>query len=92
MRLAAFILLNLDAIVQKWEDFAAMQLPAAADMDALALRDHAEDILKAIAKDLETYQSREAQIEKSLGRKPPVLGAPATAAQTHAILRAKSGA
>ena len=91
MRLAEFIVRNLDAIVRKWETFAAMQLPAAADMDSLELRDHAEEILRAIAKDVETYQSRAAEMEKSLGQTPAVVGAPDTAAQTHAILRAKSG-
>lgn len=60
-------------------------------MDSFALRDHAEEILRAIAKDVETYQSRAAQIEKSLGQQPAIVGAPETAAQTHAILRANSG-
>jgi len=60
-------------------------------MDSLALRDHAVQILEAIAHDLETFQSRAAQTEKSLGRKPIAFGAPETAAQTHAILRARSG-
>ena len=91
MRLSAFILHNTEAIVQKWEDFARLQLPAAADMDTLSLRDHAEAILQAIAKDLETFQSRAAQLAKSLGQAPAMLGAPETAAQTHAVLRAKSG-
>src|SRR5689334_19037474 len=91
MRLAHFITQNLEAIVRKWEAFASIQLPAAADMDSLSLRDHAEEILRAIAADLETYQSREAQLPKSLGQKPSIVGAPNTAAQTHAILRAKSG-
>jgi signal transduction histidine kinase len=91
MRLADFILLNLDTIAQKWETVAAMQLPAAADMDSLALRDHVLEILRAIATDLETHQSRVAQFEKSLGRKPVIVGAPETAAQTHAVLRATSG-
>src|SRR5688572_25421053 len=58
---------------------------------SLALRDHAEQILEAIAKDIETVQSRESQTTKSLGRRPLILGAPETAAQTHAILRARSG-
>jgi hypothetical protein len=91
MRLAAFIQQTSSAIVEQWEAFAALQLPAAADMDSASLRDHAEEILIAIAKDLETYQSREAEIKKSLGQKPAVVGAPETAAQTHAILRARSG-
>lgn len=91
MRLADFILSETGPIVASWEAFARTQLPAAASMEPLALRDHAEEILQAIANDLETYQSRAAQTEKSWGRKPVVLGAPETAAQTHAVLRARSG-
>jgi signal transduction histidine kinase len=91
MRLAEFILRNLDSVVRNWETCAAQQLPAAADMDSLTLRDHVVEMVRAIAKDLESYQSRAAQLEKSLGRKPAVANAPETAAQTHAILRAKSG-
>jgi signal transduction histidine kinase len=90
MRLSEFILRESEAIVRHWESFAA-QLPPGAQMDSLALRDHAVQILQAIAHDLETFQSREAQTEKSLGRKPVAVGAPETAAQTHAILRARSG-
>jgi signal transduction histidine kinase len=91
MRLAEFIVCNLDSIVREWETCAALQLPAAADMDSLALRDHVVEMLRAIAKDLESYQSRAAQLEKSLGQKPAVANAAETAAQTHATLRAKSG-
>jgi signal transduction histidine kinase len=60
-------------------------------MTTLALRDHAPKILEAVAKDLATSQTREAQSEKSKGRAPKVTGAPETAAQTHAVLRARSG-
>jgi signal transduction histidine kinase len=60
-------------------------------MTQLALRDHAQPILEAVAKDLTTAQTREAQSEKSKGRAPKVAGAPETAAQTHAVLRARSG-
>jgi len=74
-----------------WESFASTLVPAADGMESLALRDHAPEILQAVAKDLETYQSREAQTQKSLGQKPLSIGAPETAAQTHAVLRAKGG-
>ena len=57
----------------------------------MALRNEAKEILEAVATDLSTAQTRQAQIDKSLGRAPKVMGAPATAAQTHAILRARSG-
>lgn len=91
MRLADFILRNVEPILVQWEAFAATLLPAARHMDSLALRDHAQQILQAIAKDLSTPQTRDEQHEKSLGRAPWVLGAPETAAQVHAVLRARSG-
>jgi signal transduction histidine kinase len=91
MRLADFILRNMEAIVAQWEAFASTLLPAAANMDSPALRDHAQQILEAIAKDLSAAQTSDAQIEKSKGRAPSPIDAPETAAQTHAILRARSG-
>jgi signal transduction histidine kinase len=91
MRLADFILRDMEAILVAWEAFAAVQLPAAKHMDSLSLRDHAREILQAVSKDLSTSQSREAQTAKSLGRAPVLIGAPETAAQTHALLRARSG-
>lgn len=91
MRLAEFILHDMETILAEWEAFAATLLPAAAGMTSLALRDHARLILEAVAKDLSTPQTREAQSEKSKGRAPKVADAPETAAQTHAVLRARSG-
>lgn len=90
-RLADFIGHNIEPIVAQWEAFARTQLPAAAKMETLALRDHAEAILQAIALDLSEPQSREQQAQKSKGLTPKVEHAPETAAQTHAILRAHSG-
>lgn len=91
MRLAEFILQDMEAILAQWEEFAATLLPAAASLSSLALRDHAQNILEAVAKDLSNSQTRDAQSEKSKGRAPRVDGAPETAAQTHAVLRARSG-
>ena len=91
MRLAEFIRDNMEAILAEWEAFAATLLPAATGLTPLALRDHAQPILEAVAKDLATPQTREAQAEKSRGRAPRVVGAPETAAQTHAVLRARGG-
>ena len=68
MRLADFIFDNMEAILGEWEEFAATLLPAAAGMSSLALRDHAKQILEAVAKDLSTPQTRQAQAEKSKGR------------------------
>lgn len=86
MRLAEFILHHMEAILAEWEAFAGTLLPGAAGMTSLALRDHAQHILEAVARDLATPQTREAQSEKSKGRAPKVAGAPETAVQTHAVL------
>ncbi|MBR8143349.1 sensor histidine kinase [Burkholderia vietnamiensis] len=91
MRLADFILRNMEPILAQWEAFAATLQPAARSMDALALRDHARQILEAAAQDITTPQTREEQHEKSVGRAPESLNAPETAAQTHAVLRARRG-
>lgn len=91
MRLANFILRNMETILGEWEQFAATLLPGAAGMTSLALRNHAKEILEAVAKDLSTPQTKEAQAEKSKGRAPKLMLAPETAAQTHAVLRARSG-
>src|SRR6476469_1715196 len=91
MRLADFIESNNEAILAEWEMFAASLLPAASGMTSLALRDHAKQILEAVVKDLSTLQTREAQSQKSKGNAPKLLGAPETAEQTHAVLRARRG-
>jgi hypothetical protein len=39
MRLADFILFDMEGILKDWQTFAGAQLPAAASMNALALRD-----------------------------------------------------
>jgi len=91
MRLADFILRDMESILVEWEWFASTLFPAAASMTPLALRDHAKQILEAVAKDLSTSQTKQAQADKSLGRAPKLMEAPETAAQTHAVLRARSG-
>ncbi len=91
MRLADFIVQNDEAILAEWETFASSLLPAASGMTSPALRDHAKQILEAVVKDLSTPQTREAQSEKSKGKAPKLLGDAETAAQTHAVLRARSG-
>lgn len=91
MRLTDFIIRNMDRIIEGWEAFAATRLPAAESMRPLELRDHARQILDAIVIDLGTPQTREQQAAKSQGLAPAPAGASETAAQTHAILRAKSG-
>ncbi len=81
----------MEAILAQWEAFAGTQLPASASMAPPALRDHAEAILLAVAKDLSTFQTKIAQAEKSRGLALQLIDAPETAAQTHAHLRLRSG-
>jgi signal transduction histidine kinase len=91
MRLADFIKRDMEAILTEWETFAAAQLPAAADMDSLALRDHAEQLLRAIVKDISSPQNDEEREQKSKGRAARPKDARNTEAETHALLRAQSG-
>ena len=91
MRLAEFIERDMESILREWEAFARTQLPAATGMNSAALRDHAREILQAVAKDIVTPQSSEEQSRKSKGRALRMAGAPETAAETHAFLRAQSG-
>lgn len=91
MRLSAFIERDIDGIIARWEMFAATRMPAARHMTGLELRDHARQILEAIAIDLKTPQTRAEQSVKSRGLAPAPFDASETAAQTHAVLRARSG-
>ena len=91
MRLADFLDANVESILQEWEPFAASLLPAAGHMNSLALRDHAAEIIRAIAKDLRAPQTRSQQDLKARGMALQGAAAPHTAAQTHATLRAAAG-
>lgn len=90
LSLSRFITDNMEAILAEWQAFAGTMEPAASTMSALALRDHAKQILQAIAKDLEEDQTARAQSDKSKGLAPP-LSARETAAATHGALRHVSG-
>jgi signal transduction histidine kinase len=89
--LAELITQNMQPILTKWEAFAATRLPAAEGMRAFELQDHARKILEAVVTDLGSLQTPEAQAAKSMGLASPPFAASETAAQTHAVLRAKSG-
>jgi len=88
-RLAGFIRDNMESILQAWEDFARTIEPAALTMDDTELRDHARQMLQAIAHDLGTPQSEQERAAKSkgLGQR----GNDDTAAETHAEARLLSG-
>jgi len=56
MRLAKFILSNLEAILTEWESFAGTIL-SGKQLDKAALRNDAAEILKTIARQMETAQT-----------------------------------
>lgn len=87
MRLARFILDNLEAILSEWENF-ARSLATGAPMSIDELRDDAERMLRFIAADMETTQTREQELTKALGHGPGLPDAQASAAQQHGIARA----
>jgi len=91
MRLPEFIIFDMEGILTDWQAFAAAQLPGAAGMKPLQLRNHAEKILQAVAKDIHQPQTEIEQSEKSKGQATPLIDAAETAAQTHAVLRARDG-
>lgn len=91
MRLAEFITSKMEQILVEWEAFARSLFPTEPPISNLALRDHAQQILEAVAKDLEEPQTDLEQMEKSKGRAAFVPAEAASPAKTHAVLRAKSG-
>jgi len=91
MRLSAFILSNVDSIVVAWEIF-AKTIGAGRHLDQLALRDHVEQILQAIARDMSLPQTIAQRAEKSKGRDPTNKGdALDGASKAHAIDRLERG-
>lgn len=88
MRLAEFIDQAREQIVAESVAY-AQQLPTLNGKAVDILRDHLPLVLDAIARDLEQPQTRAESIAKSQGRGPVLDGE--TAAQTHGLLRARSG-
>ncbi|WP_256599991.1 MULTISPECIES: sensor histidine kinase KdpD [Pseudomonas] len=79
----------MDTILQAWEDFArTVELHREALSDK-GLRSHAAFILQAVARDMDTPQSLQQEIDKSQGLGPSVVGE--SAAETHAALRFLDG-
>jgi signal transduction histidine kinase len=91
MRLADYILSHREPILAEWEAFARTCAPASTTMDVEALRDHADQMLTAIAADLQTPQDSEEQTEKSKGRADSESSEADTAAEHHGAGRAESG-
>ncbi|GAI43145.1 unnamed protein product, partial [marine sediment metagenome] len=51
--MADFILLNMESILEAWEDFARTLNTPLPDLDDAGLRNHAESILRTIAQDMQ---------------------------------------
>lgn len=90
MRLAQFIIENLEEIMIEWEAFATSLLAPGQTMTSLALRDHSKQILQAIALDIEEGQTDLEQAYKSKGY-VRIADATRTAAMTHGALRYLAG-
>jgi signal transduction histidine kinase len=67
MRLADFILANVEPILAEWESFARSIWPNAATVEPAEVRDEAEDILRATALDMQSDQTAAEQADKSRG-------------------------
>jgi signal transduction histidine kinase len=91
MRLSEFLRLHAEQILLAWDEFAATVSHGGVSMDQAGLRDHAAQILKEIADDLDEPQSPAEQIAKSRGEEEKPSGAPDTAAETHADTRIVAG-
>lgn len=66
MRLADFILTNTEAVLTEWDGFAREIWPEAGASQA-SLRDHAGEILRAAARDMQSPQTGLQQSDKSQG-------------------------
>jgi signal transduction histidine kinase len=90
MKLARFILSNLEEIVGEWTEFAASLEVNGECTSVPELRDHAKEMLKAIALDLETVESPAQTKSKSVGQVSNISGAD-SAASAHGAVRQGSG-
>jgi diguanylate cyclase (GGDEF)-like protein/PAS domain S-box-containing protein len=84
--LGFFIVNNLEAILQDWEEYACSLAPAAA-FSQKTLRDHAKQLLQAIAADMSRPQSLQTQEDKSKGLAPDNSPALKSAGEQHALAR-----
>ena len=71
MRLNQFIKDNIEPIMLEWESFARTMIPPAETMSVSDLRDHAHDILLAIAQDMASVfqASPDRFLDEKIGRR-----------------------
>jgi len=94
MELAEFIHKHHEAILKDWETFARTLRPAADGMSTAELRDHADEILTAIVRDMGLLESVAEKSSRSKGHATKghkAAGQPGALGQQHAILRIESG-
>jgi signal transduction histidine kinase len=90
--LSKFLRTHSEEILRAWDDFAGTIELDGAPLDRVALRDHAAELLAAIATDMERPQTDSQQQAKSEGDGTPADPAlPDTAAETHADTRMTAG-
>jgi signal transduction histidine kinase len=90
-RLSEFLRTDASLILREWDEFASTVAHAGKPLDRVALRDHAAQILSALAADLDRPQSDAARDAKSKGEAPRDPRAGDTAAETHADTRVLAG-
>jgi signal transduction histidine kinase len=92
MRLADFILANIEPILAEWEAFARSIWPVE-ESDPRDLRDHAADILRATAWDMKSAQTAAQRSRKSRGSGGGGAGSARVdgASDVHAVGRVNSG-
>jgi signal transduction histidine kinase/ActR/RegA family two-component response regulator len=88
VRLADFIIDQLDAILTEWESFARMREPAAVSMTSKELRNHVAVMLRSITDDLRLPQTSDAQLATSRGAGPRTIET--EAGERHGIARLES--
>src|SRR6476646_1981549 len=90
MRLAEFIISSSARIITEWEEFARLHLTVASKMDLNERRDHVAGMLKTIALDLDTPQTKRKQASKSKGQEDANVASD-TSANAHGSDRAATG-
>jgi signal transduction histidine kinase len=90
MKLATFIVANMDAIVKEFVSFASTLEPAALGKSVSELQDHAREILLTLAANLDISETPEQKRDKSIGQVSEI-DAPDTAAAAHGADRQLSG-
>lgn len=77
MRLSSFISERMGDILVEWDSYALTMSPAADNMSFNNLRDHAESMLREIARDLCSTQTANEQLKKSQGTEDNSVSSPA---------------